>query len=590
MWGIERRALKSAGRPAGLVVVVVLGALYAYLPTLAPTITWRNGGSDSGDLATAVAVLGIPHPPGYPAYVLLGRAWTLLPLGGDVAFRLNVLSAACAALAAALVAVCGWRVAARGGAGAAASLIGGATAGLALALSPLVWSQATVAEVYTPGLAWLGLLTYLVLAWREKRSRTWLLATAGLVWGSGCGLLPQITVALPGVLILALGTGNHVSADCSALRSSRPAAVPAEVAPEEKEKRERGPSRRFASCPLSRNDWGEGLAATGGAAAGLLVFAYLPLRAIAQPAVNWGDPRTWGQFWSLVSAQPYHPYFLRGLDVGTWSARLAQSVVHSAVELGWPVAALALVGGIWLWHRDRALVLYAAYLFVAAVLLRASYPVDNDFVYLMPGLAGMALLAGPGAAWLLSEVPAQLGALDGGGPRPNAARRVAMPPPRWGSALAEGSVACVMVLAVLWPVPAYRRELDASHDDSALRYARSTLNGLPSRALVVSDYDESTFSLWYAQALGQRRDVVVVDSRLLFFDWYQDNLAQRYPDLYLPAVRPGGITALGRPVFVAAWRPPSSLAGEPFTAFGDGTSRPSFEAKGPALNEVKEGP
>jgi hypothetical protein len=55
-------------------VAATLGAaaLAAYLKTLAPTVTWRNGGADGADLAAAVAVLGIPHPPSYPTYVLLG--------------------------------------------------------------------------------------------------------------------------------------------------------------------------------------------------------------------------------------------------------------------------------------------------------------------------------------------------------------------------------------------------------------------------------------------------------------------------------------------------------------------------------------
>jgi hypothetical protein len=36
---------------------------------------------DSGELATAAATLGIPHPPGYPLYVLLGRLWIRLIWG-----------------------------------------------------------------------------------------------------------------------------------------------------------------------------------------------------------------------------------------------------------------------------------------------------------------------------------------------------------------------------------------------------------------------------------------------------------------------------------------------------------------------------
>ena len=52
---------------------------------------------DSGELVTAVYLLGIPHPTGYPLYVLLGKLWTLvLPLG-SIAWRMSLFSAAAAA-------------------------------------------------------------------------------------------------------------------------------------------------------------------------------------------------------------------------------------------------------------------------------------------------------------------------------------------------------------------------------------------------------------------------------------------------------------------------------------------------------------
>src|ERR1051325_11453855 len=51
----------------------VLLPLGAYWLTLAPSITWRNGGIDSGDVATGAAVLGILHPPGYALYAVIGH-------------------------------------------------------------------------------------------------------------------------------------------------------------------------------------------------------------------------------------------------------------------------------------------------------------------------------------------------------------------------------------------------------------------------------------------------------------------------------------------------------------------------------------
>src|SRR5512136_2984111 len=82
-----------------------LGLLAAavYWLSLAPTITWQHDGADSGDLATAVAVGGVPHPSGYPTYLALAELFRVLPLGGDVAYRLNLMSAVCAAAAAGLL-------------------------------------------------------------------------------------------------------------------------------------------------------------------------------------------------------------------------------------------------------------------------------------------------------------------------------------------------------------------------------------------------------------------------------------------------------------------------------------------------------
>ena len=96
---------------------------------------------DSGDLVAAVATLGIPHPSGYPLYVLLGKLWiTLLPIG-SVAFRMSLFSAFFGALACGLF----YAMARRQGLSAAAGLLGA----LCLAFAPSFWSEATVQRVYT---------------------------------------------------------------------------------------------------------------------------------------------------------------------------------------------------------------------------------------------------------------------------------------------------------------------------------------------------------------------------------------------------------------------------------------------------------
>src|SRR5262249_53248746 len=69
--------------------------LLVYLRTMAPTIY----ALDSAELTTGAYALGIVHAPGSPTYMLLGHLFAQLPIG-DVGYRLNLLSAMAAALAA----------------------------------------------------------------------------------------------------------------------------------------------------------------------------------------------------------------------------------------------------------------------------------------------------------------------------------------------------------------------------------------------------------------------------------------------------------------------------------------------------------
>src|SRR4051794_26172736 len=79
-----------------LALGVGVASLLVYLRTMCRTIYV----GDSGELAAAVHVLGIPHPPGYPLYVLLGKLFSMLVPIGKPALRLNIFSAVCASASA----------------------------------------------------------------------------------------------------------------------------------------------------------------------------------------------------------------------------------------------------------------------------------------------------------------------------------------------------------------------------------------------------------------------------------------------------------------------------------------------------------
>jgi hypothetical protein len=159
----------------GLAALIGLVALAAYVRTLAPDILY----GDSAEFQTLAYTLGITHSTGYPVYLLFARVVGFLPLNSP-AWRVNLVSALCAA----------WTV---GGVYLLARFftrnrIGAALGSAALALSYTFWSQAIIAEVYTPGMAVLTAVLLLLAYWQRdpfarRRALAWATALACLALG-----------------------------------------------------------------------------------------------------------------------------------------------------------------------------------------------------------------------------------------------------------------------------------------------------------------------------------------------------------------------------------------------------------------------
>src|SRR4051812_45575957 len=140
---------------AGVVSLVVLGL---YLLTLAPsTSMW-----DTSEYIAAAYVLGIPHPPGNPFFVLLGRVFSILPVASSVATRINVLAAICSALSAGVWFLVAERVLVSWLVARWQRVVGGVLAALIGATAFTVWNQSVVnEEVYTVSLLFFAIVSWL---------------------------------------------------------------------------------------------------------------------------------------------------------------------------------------------------------------------------------------------------------------------------------------------------------------------------------------------------------------------------------------------------------------------------------------------
>jgi len=126
-----------------------LAAFAVYVWTVAPNVTLL----DSGEFIVAAQHFGVPHPTGYPLWTLLTWLFTLLPLG-NAAWEVNLFSSVCGGLAAALLAALTrsslrWLMEDDLKKWPGLLTMVSITCGLLFAFSFSMWSQATIAEVYT---------------------------------------------------------------------------------------------------------------------------------------------------------------------------------------------------------------------------------------------------------------------------------------------------------------------------------------------------------------------------------------------------------------------------------------------------------
>ncbi|HEX6587869.1 MAG TPA: DUF2723 domain-containing protein, partial [Longimicrobiales bacterium] len=239
--------------------IAALAVWLLYAITLSRTTAFW----DTSEYIATAHILGIPHPPGNPLFVVLARAWEVLlaPTGLSVAIRVNLFSATMSALAHGFWFLLAHRILAFFSgdrvfrmAGAAAAVAIGATAFT-------VWNQSNVNEkVYTVSLFTIALLSWLALRWRDSRSGG---GTTGFAAGKDDNLLLLM------VFILALSVGNHLMAFLIA-----PALVVFILLVE----------------PRTFVNWRLYAAAVPVLILGLSIHLFLPLRAGLDPIINEADP------------------------------------------------------------------------------------------------------------------------------------------------------------------------------------------------------------------------------------------------------------------------------------------------------------
>ena len=153
---------------AGLVFLI---SFIVYNLTKAPTFSFW----DCGEFIASAYILGIPHPPGSPLYVILGRIFSILPIAADIAVRINLLSvfsSAASTLFGYLVTVRLIRFWYAGQSDSRSRLItyiGGFTGALFMAFSNTNWGNSVEAEVYSAAILIMMIIYWFALRYFENK-------------------------------------------------------------------------------------------------------------------------------------------------------------------------------------------------------------------------------------------------------------------------------------------------------------------------------------------------------------------------------------------------------------------------------------
>ncbi len=537
-----------------------------YVWTLAPTVTFW----DAGEFLATAKILGIPHPPGTPLFVLIANVWaTLMPIG-EFAYRTNFMTATFSAAAAAMFFLVITMALAAVGEGERENdpvfTVGGAAAAaLASAFVFTVWQNSNETEVYMVSTFSIAVICWLAWLWRKHRGTH---RAAHLLM-----VIVYLAAVSLGTHLLTLLVGPALILYMAHVLSTDPAKDPTDRRIE------------WAQWAVLSGVWalliGTGLGSTtlmvvggvvflaaasyaatiggfrfalavvGIAAIGASTYLFLYIRANVGPFINEADPSTWESLLAVIRREQYPPRlptdnpifpsgpgnpgrsfeillvqiqnYLQYFD-WQWANGLAPTQpVFAGVRLPFTLifTALGIYGATVIKERDRSM-------FWLLVIL---------FVTTGPGLMGyMNFKPGFSIGWDLFPdmemhevrerdyfftVSFQVWGLFAGAGLAGLYRlfRARMN----GASPRISPTSAILGLALL-PFALNFNAASRRHGPEATLardFAYDLLQSVEPYGIVFTNGDNDTFPLWYIQEVeGVRRDVSVVNLSLGNTDWY----------------------------------------------------------------------
>lgn len=477
-YGLNLRYLSSIRRAfhraRAFALCVGIFSFFLYYSTLSPS--W--GFVDGGELSAAASTLGISHPTGYPTTVILGYVAVLVSPARDVV-TLNVLAALFTALSVSLLFLLSLEFLRRAQGLESQEELPTSSLGIAaiaalLTGSGLVWwSQGTGFEVYAFHLAATLFTARLFLRFvedekkeeskdeRKEKKEGFIRSGNAFALMLGICFTTHLTIVfwLPAFALYYFGAFGFSGRSFRRLARLLPA---------------------FA--------------------VGLLPYLFLPIRALTDPVLNWGDPDSPGRFYDHVTGAIFRDVMFSGGDA--FSRQISWFFRALVEDFLWVGPALALVGLVTLFRRHRLAAVWSVALFAVTVLWSSGYAILDVEPYFLPAFVAVGLWCAVGLDLLRSKVGK-------------------------GEAIAAG------VILVCVGIVLHYEDADRTGNRYSEDMTMNVLTMLPDSAVILSsDWDFWLSGSLYAQHVEQvRPDVDVVYITLLQYKWYRDELERRRPEL-----------------------------------------------------------
>jgi hypothetical protein len=453
--------------------------LLVYALTLCPTVFWW----DSGELIANIAVLGIPHRPGFPIYILLGKFFSLLPLF-DLAFKANLLSALFSAFTLvvfyfAFLEILNLffpRIAQKN----TRAIVSAWAFLLVLGFSYSFWVQAVRAEVYSLSILFFALLLFSSLRYLKTLHLKYIYSFF-FIFGLGLGNhhLSLLSTAPALAFLFLHSTVRHKGFMHNKSCVTNPRRLPLYVL--------------FFLLGLS-------------------IYLYLPIRSFSNPVLAWGNAQSVsGSASSVIALES-----LKDLNFGFLSniGEKVFALIHLFYDQLTPLCFLiSLSGIIFLARHGRRILVFLALLIAgncgSVIYMTTEFISTNPDLhgYLLSSLLSLAFTYGLGMFFIIQAVRNQ-------------------------SKIIRHLSLIVLLLISLIPLSKHISYANLSDNRMAYDYGYNTIHHLDSNSVLLVDNVNLGFVLRELQhAEGIRGDVKAIERGFLSFDWYADQKRKEFRDL-----------------------------------------------------------